>query len=162
MSLTDYQASDQPALRQLALDAFEQYKDKYQPWEEFQAKVAGWTSLSQSAQLIIAKEGGVAIGAVAFVPPFSTPKGHFPPDWAAIRMLVVHPAHRGKGVGKKLTQECINRAQAAGCATIGLHTSPVMEVALGMYLKMGFTWDADIAPISGVPYAVYRLELPKT
>jgi len=157
--IRDYRPSDQEALSQLALKAFEQYRDRYQPWEEFSAKIAGWTNLAETAQLILGEEDGTPLGAVALVPPNSTPNSHFPPDWAAIRMLVVDPVHRGRGIGKRLTEECLQRARALNCTTIGLHTSPIMEVALAMYLKMGFIKEKDIAPIHQVAYGVYRLKL---
>ena len=40
-----------------------------------------------------------------------------------------------------------------------LHTSPIMTVALPMYLKMGFVKAYDAPPIFGVPYAVYTKAL---
>jgi len=157
--IRDYQSADQSPLRDLALASFAQYKDLYHPWEEFQAKVAGWTSLAESAELIVAEDQGVPVGAVAFVPPLASPGGHFPKDWAAFRMLIVDPKARGKGIGKQLTLECIQRARDQNGSTIGLHTSPVMAVALAMYLKLGFCLDRDIEPIYQVPYSVYRLDI---
>ncbi len=74
-------------------------------------------------------------------------------------MLVVSPSQRGKGIGKKLTMECIKRARDIGVSIIGLHTSPIMEVALSMYLRMGFVKVKDIEPIFGVEYSVYKLQI---
>jgi hypothetical protein len=42
---------------------------------------------------------------------------------------------------------------------IALHTSPIMSVALPMYLKMGFAKACDAPPILGVAYAVYTKAL---
>jgi ribosomal protein S18 acetylase RimI-like enzyme len=70
-------------------------------------------------------------------------------------MLVVDPAQRGKGVGRALTDECLRRARRDGASVIALHTSPIMTVALSMYLRMGFERLRDAPPIYGVPYAVY-------
>jgi hypothetical protein len=42
---------------------------------------------------------------------------------------------------------------------IALHTSPIMSVALPMYLKMGFAKAYDAPPIFGVAYAVYTKAL---
>jgi GNAT superfamily N-acetyltransferase len=53
-------------------------------------------------------------------------------------MLVVDPASRGGGLGWGLTEECIDRARRGGSPVIALHTSPIISVALPMYLGMGF------------------------
>ena len=75
-------------------------------------------------------------------------------------MLVVDPQQRGAGVGRALTQACIDRAERDGSAVIALHTSPIMTVALPLYLRMGFELVRDAPPICGVPYAVYLKALP--
>jgi hypothetical protein len=43
---------------------------------------------------------------------------------------------------------------------IGLHTTPIMTVALPMYLRMGFKLHNEAPPICGVPYAIYTMTLP--
>ena len=79
----------------------------------------------------------------------------FDQSWPIIRMLVVDPASRGAGVGRALTEECISRARRDGSRVIALHSSPIMTVALPIYLRMGFQLVQDAPPIYGVPYAVY-------
>ena len=75
-------------------------------------------------------------------------------------MLVVKPAARGKGRGLLLTEECIRRARRDISPIIALHTTPIMTVALPMYLRMGFRFRRDAPPIHGVPYGIYLMELP--
>ena len=53
----------------------------------------------------------------------------------------------------------IDRAKRDSCPAIGLHTSTIMEVALSMYIRLGFEKMKDIPPIHGVPYAIYKLDL---
>lgn len=74
-------------------------------------------------------------------------------------MLVVDPEHRGFGLGRALTDECIIRARHERAPGIALHTSPIMEVALAMYLKMGFEKYSSAPQIQGVEYAVYKKHL---
>lgn len=57
---------------------------------------------------------------------------------SGIRLLVVSPAARGKGVGKALTQACLQRARQRGSQQMILHTTLAMQVAWGMYERMGF------------------------
>ena len=66
-------------------------------------------------------------------------------------MLVVDPAARGRGLGRLLTEECIRRARRDGAGAIALHTSPIMQVALAMYLRLGFVLLRDAPPVFGVP-----------
>ena len=47
-------------------------------------------------------------------------------------------AARGKGVGKALTQFCIERARKLGKARIVLHTTLMMQTAWAMYERLGF------------------------
>ena len=61
--------------------------------------------------------------------------------------------------GTALSRECIARAQRDGTPVIALHTSPIMTVALPMYLRMGFVKAYDAPPIFGVAYAVYTKTL---
>ncbi len=74
-------------------------------------------------------------------------------------MLVVDPACRGNGIGRALTDECLARARRDGAKVMALHTSPIMTVALPMYLRMGFAWLRAAPPIFGVDYAVYTKAL---
>jgi ribosomal protein S18 acetylase RimI-like enzyme len=74
-------------------------------------------------------------------------------------MLVVKPARRGHGIGRLLTEECIHRARRDNSSIIALHTTPIMTVALAMYLRMGFAKLRDAPDIYGVPYGVYTKTL---
>ena len=74
-------------------------------------------------------------------------------------MLVVRPKARGPGIGKKLTGECLERARRGRARVIALHTSPVIEVALRMYLRMGFYLARPLPDRFGVPYALYVMEV---
>ena len=62
-------------------------------------------------------------------------------------------------MGRAMTEACIDRARRDGSRVIALHTSPIMTAALPMYLRMGFRWVREAAPIHGVPYAVYLKRL---
>ena len=62
-------------------------------------------------------------------------------------------------LGRALSMECIARAKRDASPIIALHTSPIMKVALPMYLKMGFVKAYDAPPIFGVAYAVYTKAL---
>ena len=117
------------------------------------------SALSASGEIIIAELEDKFAGAVAYFGPNSQKASFFDQRWPIIRMLVVDPAFRGKGIGRVLSNECIARAKRDGSPVIALHTSPIMSIALPMYMKMGFVKAYDAPPIFGVTYAVYTKAL---
>jgi GNAT superfamily N-acetyltransferase len=117
------------------------------------------SDLATTSEVVVAEDGGAVIGGVAYVPPNVKKALHFDANWPIIRMLVVDPLARGMGTGRALTEECVFRARRDKATIVALHTSPIMRIALPMYLRMGFERLRDAPPICGVPYAVYVLKL---
>ncbi|HEX4196810.1 MAG TPA: GNAT family N-acetyltransferase [Caulobacteraceae bacterium] len=148
---------DAAAIDQVALAAFAQYRDAYSDWAVFSRGVGAMSAIE--AELIVAERDGGVCAAVGYVGPGLPKPAFFEPDWPAIRMLVVDPEARGQGLGRRLAEACIERARADAAPLIALHTSPIQQVALAMYQRMGFREHRPIAPIFGVPYAVYLLHL---
>jgi ribosomal protein S18 acetylase RimI-like enzyme len=155
-----FEDADSEAVDSVALAAFEQYRGVYSDWDTLERAVSRMSDLAREAELLVAEECGRITAAVAYCPPFSEPRaGFFEPHWPVIRMLVVAPEARGRGLGRSLTEACIERARRDGAASIALHTSPAMEVALSLYLRMGFRLERRVPDRFGVPYAVYLLDL---
>lgn len=158
-TIRDYRASDAGDFDRIAIAAFSQFQDSYEDWPAMRAIVSKASTLSGSGEVIVAESDGQLMGGVAYVGPNFTKAPFFDPAWPVIRMLVVDPTCRGKGIGRALTDECIARAQRDGSPVIALHTSPIMTVALPMYLRMGFAKVREAPPLFGVPYAVYTKAL---
>ena len=59
-------------------------------------------------------------------------------DAAGFRLLAVDPATRGKGAGKLLSLECINKAKASSRKQLIIHSTSPMKIAWKMYEKLGF------------------------
>ncbi|MDG4549117.1 MAG: GNAT family N-acetyltransferase [Candidatus Contendobacter sp.] len=154
-TLRNFSPSDADAVNRLALRAFEQFRGEYSDWEAFSRNIGSMASLSTSGELIVASDQDRIVGAVVYVGPHKPKREFFSIEWPILRMLVVDPAHRGQGIGRVLTQECINRAQRDSASVIALHTSPIMQVALPMYLRMGFMFEREAPSILGVSYGVY-------
>ncbi|HWT14114.1 MAG TPA: GNAT family N-acetyltransferase [Allosphingosinicella sp.] len=146
----------------VALAAFAQYEGVYSDWETLVRGVGATAELAQSGELVVAEqEGGAIVGAVAYFGPFATPRADFfEPHWPIIRMLVVDPAARGRGLGRRLTEQCLARARRDGAAQIALHTSPAMADALALYLRMGFRLERRVPDRFGVRYGLYLKALP--
>lgn len=80
---------------------------------------------------------------------------------AGIRMLAVDPACQGRGVGRALTEWCLDRARAEGSHRMVLHTAHFMPAAVRMYERMGFVRvpELDFSPVAGVDLIAYAFEL---
>jgi GNAT superfamily N-acetyltransferase len=78
---------------------------------------------------------------------------------SGIRLLGVHPAARGRGVGKALTARCIRLARQAGHREVVLHTTRAMRVAWAMYESLGFTRAPDLDFVQG-DLDVFGFRLP--
>ena len=157
--LRDYEHADAENLNRIAVAAFDKFRDHYGDWPAMLAGLSKTSDLSASGEVIVAELQDEFAGAVAYFGPNSQKAAIFDQRWPIIRMLIVDPAFRGKGIGRALSDACIARAERDGSPIIALHTSPIMSVALPMYLKMGFVKAYDAPPIFGVAYAVYTKAL---
>ena len=158
-SIREYLPNDSAQVNALAVRAFEQFKNLYQDWRAFRAKIGNMSALADVGEAIVAEIEGRIVGAVAYVGPGAPKAEFFRPEWPIMRMLVVDPDSRGRGIGRALAEECLRRAKRDGASMFALHTSELMEVALPMYQRMGFTRGSDAPAIHGVRYGVYVKEL---
>lgn len=153
--IRDFQKSESVQVNALALRAFEQFRDVYLEWPQFQQRIGNMAALSDAGAIIVAEVAGKLVGAVAYIAPGVPKADYFRPEWPIMRMRVVDPDARGGGIGRTLAEECIRRAERDGAKQFALHTSEIMAVALPMYLRMGFQRVSVAPPIHGVEYCVY-------
>jgi GNAT superfamily N-acetyltransferase len=155
VSLRDFTASDAGIIDRLAVASFSQYSRDFQDWPAMVRVLEKMSDMAGNAEIVIAEHEGRIVGAVGYMPPSASKAAHFKPEWPIVRMLVVDPDARGLGAGRALTEACVTRARRDRASEIALHTSPIMTVALPMYLRMGFVRVRDAPPLFGVPYAIY-------
>ncbi|MGM5470444.1 GNAT family N-acetyltransferase [Flavobacteriaceae bacterium LMO-SS05] len=63
---------------------------------------------------------------------------------SGFRLLAVDPKERGKGIGKLLSKECINRAKKLNQNQLFIHSTESMKIAWGMYERLGFSRYSEI------------------
>ncbi len=158
--IRDAVAGDYHVIDALAVEAWQVLKEGYdrEQWDDMLVSIGKMSKLAEKGQLLVASDKSQIFGAVAYMPPNASNPNIFPESCPSIRMLVTRPAYRNLGIGRRLTEECIRRAKQDDAGCIGLHTSPIMTVALPLYLRMGFVKDKELNPIAGARYARYVLK----
>jgi GNAT superfamily N-acetyltransferase len=115
-----------------------------------------------SCVVVAVAEAGELLGGVTYV---SGPDDPYSEELregeAGIRMLAVDPARQGRGIGRALTEWCLDRARAAGRVRVVLHTGAFMPAAVHLYEGMGFRRlpALDFAPAPGIDLIAYAFEL---
>lgn len=127
----------------ITVAAYEEYAANLTPddWTRYREDLSDVASRAALGPVLVAETTGRLVAAVSYYPLTvgerpSTP--WWPEDYAYVRALAVSPQARGQGVGRAVTQACIERARTDGANGIGLNTTSLMPVARAMYERMGF------------------------
>lgn len=119
-----------------------------------------WTNILDTGKGYVCEQEGRIVG-MAFLISSGNAWDIFPAEWSYIRMVGVHPAWQGQGIARRLMQQCVDGARAAGERVVALHTSEKMHAARHIYENMGFTILREIPRRLGMRYWLYTLELDK-
>lgn len=154
---------DKEQLKELALSAYGQFEKvlTIENWKKLYLNLESensYTGILEIAQCFICEIESKIIG-VAYLVPSGNPTEIYASNWSYIRMVGVDPAYRGNGIGKRLTQKCINCAKGNGEQIIALHTSEFMDSARYIYEQLGFKKDKELKPIFGKKYWLYKMNL---
>lgn len=86
----------------------------------------------------IAERDGVRVGSVFLVQARDEDSGEPLPGCAQLRMLLVEPAARGTGLGRRLVAECERFARERGYERIVLWTNSLLLAARAIYQRAGY------------------------
>ena len=157
--------NDRNAIREVTLAAYQEYAAVMPDhWQDYKQGILATLADVTPAEQFVALQDDRLVGTVLLFPADSRFAG--PDDveisliWPEIRLLAVAPAARGCGIGAALIRECLRRAQQAGASAVTLHTTDMMRVAQGMYVRMGFARapELDFQPAPGLTIKGYRFE----
>jgi len=125
-----------------------EFADIWIPWLESMGRVAEAEDLAIMAdpatyyrasggEAFLARIGEDTVGAVAV-------KGLGPSGFEFCKLVVTESA-RGSGAGRALVQQCLDFAGTQGGPALYLQSFKALDVALGLYERMGFV-DAPAPP----------------
>jgi predicted N-acetyltransferase YhbS len=129
-----------PVIEEVCVAAYAQYQDRV-PAAVFDSYVEDLRRLAvhwNEAAVLVAESDGRALGCVLFYDDASLEGLGLPLGWAGIGKLAVLPDMHGRGIGRKLVENCVDTARRSGSQRIGLHTAPFMKAARSIYERMGF------------------------
>lgn len=118
-------------------------------------------SRAASATVLVAVQDGAVVGALTV----ATRGGPWAEQSVAgegvLRMLVVDPAARGRGVAEQLVRAAVERAREDGCTLLRLSSQHEMHAAHRLYERTGFTRTPshDWSPVPGLQLLTYALAL---
>jgi len=148
----------------LTVEAYREYSHALTSgnWEIMRTSLSNVAQVAKQGRSIIAQCDHELVGSVVYHPPGASDSRLFQPEWASLRMLAVSPQHRGQGIGRQLTLECVRRAKQDKAEVVGLHTSELMVAARRMYERLGFKQEIELPDHLGIKYWRYVLKLAES
>ncbi|WP_291286021.1 GNAT family N-acetyltransferase [Flavobacterium sp.] len=139
-------------------------KENEQPnYYKMLANIGDFTHYPQTELLVAVDENNTLFGAVIYFNDMqyygSGGIATQEQNSAGFRLLGVATTARGKGIGKLLTQECIQKAALNKRTQVIIHSTLAMKTAWEMYEKLGFKRSEDLDFMQG-ELAVFGFRLP--
>lgn len=172
MMIRTAEDADLEPARRVLREAYGEYASAFpeESWLAYLQDILDLEARASASDLLIAELDGEVVACVSYYPPgaeVSYPSDsfslHWPGEWASFRLLAVDPSARGSGVGRALTEACLERARSQGAVAVGLHTTVPMALARAMYERMGFVRSPryDFRPTDDLLVEAYALELSR-
>jgi ribosomal protein S18 acetylase RimI-like enzyme len=152
------QPTEFDAIGRLMVDVYSQLEGFPKPLEQpayykLLANIGDFTAKPEAELLVAVTSENKIIGAVVYFGDMQ----HYGSGGAAtgekntagFRLLAVDPASRGLGIGKLLTEACIEKARSSKRSQVIIHSTKAMETAWKMYGRIGFERSKDLDFLQG-------------
>ena len=161
------ESHEHSAAAQVILESYAEFGPLLPPdaWERYSQNILDVRIRMTESELLIAVENGEIVGSATFYPArLKRTQSEWPPEWTGARLIAVLPERRGRGIGKAIVEECIRISREQNAAAFALHTTPYMELARGMYERMGFVRvpEYDFHPRPELTVMAYKYDLSDT
>lgn len=155
--------NDLAGLKALGISSYSQFKEDLseENWNKLHSNInleENYLSLLDIGTCFTCLHDDEIVG-MAYLVHSGNPTDIFQSDWSYIRMVGVNSKYGSRGIGKRLTQMCIDHAKKSGEKIIALHTSEFMDAARHIYGGLGFKIVKEIEPIFDKKYWLYHLNL---
>lgn len=155
--------NDMQGIKVLAINAWTPFQKELtnENWKNLKAHLDNddtYIELLKSTSFLCTTDKDEIIG-MAFLFSSGNPTELFDKNWSYIRYVSVDPNYAGKGIGKKLTENCIEFAKNTDEKIVALHTSEIMNAARHIYEGLGFKILKEIEPRLGKRYWIYTLKI---
>ena len=156
--------NDLEKLKKLSLKSWGQFQSQLTPenWERLYESLSNentYIELLKNSTCFVCKSSNDEIIGMVFLVPKGNPTEIYEETWCYIRFLTVDPHYGGNGIGRKLTQLCIDMALQNNETEMALHTSEMMDAARVIYESIGFKIFREIDSRLGKRYWLYKLDL---
>ena len=151
-------------MKNLAIKSWGQFQPNLtvENWQKLQNSLTDdktYKELLDNSHSIVATNSTDEIIGMAFLVPKGNPTEIYDKEWCYIRFVTVDPNYGGQGIGRKLTNLCIDKARQDNEKIIALHTSEMMDTARHIYERLGFKILKEIDQRLGKRYWLYKLDL---
>lgn len=171
-TIRDIRPDEHAALGQLMVEVYSQLEGFPTPTEqpryyEMLARIGDFALKPDTRVLVAADDDGRLLGGVVYFADMaaygSGGTATSVKQASGIRLLGVSTQARGKGVGKALTEACVQLAREKQHERVVLHTTEAMRVAWDMYERLGFERVLDLDFMQGaLPVFGFSLWLDAT
>jgi ribosomal protein S18 acetylase RimI-like enzyme len=158
--------NDLTKLKNLAVKTWRQFQQSLtdENWVKLNSSLANdktYIELLDKSECFVANSDDDNIIGMAFLVPKGNPTDIYDKEWCYIRFVTVDQNFGGQGIGRKLTNLCIDTARQNKEKVIALHTSEFMDTARHLYESLGFRILKEIDQRFGKRYWLYKLDLPE-
>ncbi|MGY4796829.1 GNAT family N-acetyltransferase [Lysinibacillus fusiformis] len=131
---------------EVLVESYSQYEKEYnnpEDWASYLSAIRASVGNPDAETILVAKRGNEILGGLQLFT--DSEKAYGLPELTIhstiVRLLGVHPQGRGLGIAKKLLHESFAFARARQDQALYLHSGDIMQVAINLYLSLGFVRD---------------------